>query len=149
MFLNDITGDSYKYGIVTDILKQGTGFNMTASYTLNLSGSTANYNRAYIAGLEEGNPVGAYMSGNSVVKLKKLRKLQQKVNSYRNGYLYGDNGETYRTADNVTVYKHTVSSSNYNLVDISDVDFESGGYEYDYEIDAVSGKILKSQKERD
>jgi len=30
-----------------------------------------------------------------------------------------------------------------------DVDFESGGYEYDYEIDAYSGKILKSQKERD
>ena len=30
-----------------------------------------------------------------------------------------------------------------------DVDFESGGYDYDYEIDAVSGKILKNQKERD
>lgn len=30
-----------------------------------------------------------------------------------------------------------------------DVDFESDGYDYDYEIDATSGKILKSQKERD
>lgn len=30
-----------------------------------------------------------------------------------------------------------------------DVDFEADGYDYDYEIDAESGKILKSRKERD
>ena len=30
-----------------------------------------------------------------------------------------------------------------------DVDFEKDGYDYDYEIDATSGKILKSHKERD
>ena len=30
-----------------------------------------------------------------------------------------------------------------------DVDFEKDGYDYDYEIDAATGKILKSQKERD
>lgn len=30
-----------------------------------------------------------------------------------------------------------------------DVDFEVGGKDYDYEIDAVTGKILKSEKERD
>ena len=30
-----------------------------------------------------------------------------------------------------------------------DVDFEKDGYDYEYEIDATSGKILKSQKERD
>ena len=30
-----------------------------------------------------------------------------------------------------------------------DVDFEKDGYDYDYEIDAASGKILKSRKERD
>lgn len=30
-----------------------------------------------------------------------------------------------------------------------DVSFEKDGYDYDYEIDAASGKILKSEKERD
>ena len=30
-----------------------------------------------------------------------------------------------------------------------DVDFEADGYDYDYEINAESGKILKSEKERD
>ena len=30
-----------------------------------------------------------------------------------------------------------------------DVDFEKDGYDYSYEIDAASGKILKSEKERD
>lgn len=30
-----------------------------------------------------------------------------------------------------------------------DVDFEADGYEYDYEIDAETGKILKSHKEKD
>lgn len=30
-----------------------------------------------------------------------------------------------------------------------DVDFEKDGYDYDYEIDAKTGKILKAEKERD
>ena len=30
-----------------------------------------------------------------------------------------------------------------------DVDFESGGHDYEYEIDALSGKILQARKERD
>lgn len=30
-----------------------------------------------------------------------------------------------------------------------DVDFEASGYDYEYEIDAATGKILRSQKERD
>ena len=30
-----------------------------------------------------------------------------------------------------------------------DVDFEKDGYDYEYEIDAATGKILKSEKERD
>jgi len=30
-----------------------------------------------------------------------------------------------------------------------DVDFEADGYDYDYEVDAESGKILKSRKEKD
>ena len=30
-----------------------------------------------------------------------------------------------------------------------DVDFEAGGYDYEYEIHATSGNILRSQKERD
>ena len=32
---------------------------------------------------------------------------------------------------------------------VYEVDFEAGGYEYEYEIDAASGKILKKEKERD
>ncbi len=32
---------------------------------------------------------------------------------------------------------------------IYDVSFEQGGYEYDYDIDAVSGEIVRSDKERD
>ncbi len=36
-----------------------------------------------------------------------------------------------------------------NGVWIYQVDFKFGGYEYDYEIDAASGKILKSEKEAD
>ena len=32
---------------------------------------------------------------------------------------------------------------------IYEVDFDCSGYEYEYDIDAVSGKILKNQKDRD
>ena len=36
-----------------------------------------------------------------------------------------------------------------NGVMVYEVEFKSGGYEYDYDIDAKTGKILKRQKERD
>ena len=36
-----------------------------------------------------------------------------------------------------------------NGKEIYEVSFEAGGYDYDYEIDAYSGKILRSEKERD
>ena len=32
---------------------------------------------------------------------------------------------------------------------VYEVEFRAGGYEYDYEIDAETGKILKSERERD
>jgi uncharacterized membrane protein YkoI len=32
---------------------------------------------------------------------------------------------------------------------VYDIEFEAGNMEYDYEIDAMSGKVLKSWKERD
>ena len=36
-----------------------------------------------------------------------------------------------------------------NGVMVYEVEFKAGGYEYDYDIDAKTGKILKRQKERD
>ena len=32
---------------------------------------------------------------------------------------------------------------------VYEVSFSAGGYEYDYDIDAYSGKVLRSEKERD
>ena len=32
---------------------------------------------------------------------------------------------------------------------VYELEFRAGGYEYDYEIDALTGKILKSEKEKD
>jgi len=43
----------------------------------------------------------------------------------------------------------TVEKDIENGVTVYEVEFHSGGYEYDYEIDAVTGKILKSDKEID
>lgn len=32
---------------------------------------------------------------------------------------------------------------------VYEIEFEAGGFEYDYDVDAVTGKILKAKKERD
>ncbi|MBQ7039225.1 MAG: S-layer homology domain-containing protein, partial [Clostridia bacterium] len=89
MFLNDVTGDGYKYGIVSDMQKMGIGVTSSASYTLNLAGNTASYNRATVLGLDEGHPVAAQMSGNSVSKLKKLSRLQKDIQRVENSLAYG------------------------------------------------------------
>lgn len=36
-----------------------------------------------------------------------------------------------------------------NGVMVYEVEFKSGGYAYDYDIDAKTGKILKNEKEQD
>ncbi len=51
------------------------------------------------------------------------------------------------TADGVTKLEAELDKERTNVV--YDVSFDANGYEYDYEIDAVSGEILRSDKERD
>ncbi len=51
------------------------------------------------------------------------------------------------TADGVTKLEVELDSEHTKVV--YDVSFDANGYEYDYEIDAVTGEILKSDKERD
>ena len=117
---------------VSDMQKMGIGVTSSASYTLNLAGNTASYNRATVLGLDEGHPVAAQMSGNSVSKLKKLSRLQKDIQRVENSLAYGKDGKIYPLGDNVLVYKKLATSQNYNLVDFEDVDFESGSFEYYY-----------------
>ncbi len=48
-------------------------------------------------------------------------------------------------AENITRYKAELDRD--NGVFLYEIEFVSGGYEYDYEINAVSGAIIKSEKE--
>ncbi len=132
MFLNDVTGDAYKYGIATKVETSKNGMNIQGSYTLNIDGSTVNYAKPVLLNLSSGDAVAVAYSGNQISNVTKLGKLSKKISKVVNGVAYASTGETYMLGDNVKVYKKQGASAIYNSVDIQDVDFSTGSFTYYY-----------------
>ena len=142
IFLNDVTGDGYKYGIVTEATTNAVGMGSNASYTCDIDGGSMLYNKALISGLAQGNPVAVITNGNSISELKKLRKLTDKITKVSDGYAYTSDGEKYILGDNVAVYKKEGTSREHYKVSINDVDFKKGTFEYYYNNTlSVGGRI--------
>ncbi len=132
MFLNDVTGDSRKYGIATKVETSKNGMNIQGSYTLNIDGNTVNYTKSALLNLSSGDAVSVSYSGNQISSVTKLSKLSKRISKVANGVAYASTGETYMLGDNVKVYKKQGASAIYNLVDIQDVDFSTGSFAYYY-----------------
>lgn len=132
MFLNDVTGDAYKYGIATKVETNREGMNIQGSYTLNIDGNSVNYSKSAILNLSSGTAVAVTYSGNQISSVTRLNQLSKKITKVSNGIAYTSSGETYALGDNVKVYKKQGASSIYNLVDIQDVDFTTGSFTYYY-----------------
>ncbi len=56
---------------------------------------------------------------------------------------------THASLTDVEVYSYSSNLDREDGKEVYEIEFRHGEYEYDYEIDAVSGKILKSDRERD
>lgn len=47
------------------------------------------------------------------------------------------------------IYDYLSKFDHEHGTDVYEIEFKANGYEYDYEIEAISGKIIKSEKEYD
>lgn len=120
LILDDVTGDMYDYGILTDIqeleIPSATGssdLNGTYKYIINgtdgiLSTTNVHYN------VEKGPAVFYYKDG-KINGMKNLDKVEIDELSYLTAY---SGNKKYLIADNVQVYLRS-NSYNYNLTDVS------------------------------
>ena len=143
MFLNDVTGDAYKYGIATKVETSKSGMNIQSSYTFDIDGSSINYSKSAILNLSSGTAVAVAYSGNQISSVIKLNKISKKITKVSNGIAYTASGETYALGDNVKVYKKQGASAIYNLVDIQDVDFTTGSFTYYYNNTLAKGGRIR------
>ncbi|PKM74384.1 MAG: S-layer homology domain-containing protein [Firmicutes bacterium HGW-Firmicutes-16] len=97
MILNDVTGDMYKYGILTSFGESAGTINYSYIYNGNSSKYSAN---SLSFGTTEG-PVQIEFSGSSIVSMKNLSKL--KLSSVSSSYVISD-GLEYQIGDNACVY---------------------------------------------
>ncbi len=132
MFLNDVTGDGYAYGVTTDVNTTG-GMTSMGSYTINICGAAMQYNGPIVLQMSVGNAVQGLVKNNSVSSLSKLRKVSKTVTRIDDRYAYTASGEKYALGDNVAVYKHPNDNSyTYNLISLEDLDMSSGTCEVYY-----------------
>jgi len=131
MILKNVTGDTARYGIITEI-KEGKE---NDSYTCIIDGTSKNYSNSEISFNVEEGPAGAYFEGNSLERLKNLEKVEGGISSVSPVSLTSLKGEEFLVATDVVVYRY--ENSEYFL---SDIDEAMSG---EYGVSAYYDKDMK------
>ncbi len=120
LILNDVTGECYEYGIITQAESRTAGNNVGGSYSYNIGGqmgSTSTNGVAYNVGM--GQPVMLLMNGGRPQNIKPLVQLGEKVMKVYNGYITTAANKEYPLSDKVTVFKKT--SYDYTVIPLSEL----------------------------
>jgi len=122
LILNDVTGDTSLYGIVTAISESGGGSGMSSvnvTYSLDSDGSEYRYSGGKFSDLSIISPVQIKLAGGSVQTLDALTKLSGSITQI-NAYSVIAGNTQYRLSDDVVVYRK-LSLHNYALMTLSEL----------------------------
>lgn len=124
LVLNDVTGDSCEYGIVTSVPESSE---RGGAYSIDISGSSCTYSGGYYSDIKIGTPVKAEGEKLGVSALSSLNSLKGNVSAIDNTTVTVG-GNTYKLSDKVKVYKKS-GYLKYELVALSELSDEIGnGY---------------------
>ncbi len=124
LVLNDVTGDSCEYGIVTSVPESSE---RSGAYSIDISGSACMYSGGYYSDIKIGTPVKAEGEKSKVSALSSLNSLKGNVTAIDNTTVTVG-GNTYKVSDKVKVYKKS-GYLKYELVALSELSNEIGnGY---------------------
>lgn len=133
LFLNDVTGDGYSYGIVTNVANN--------VYTCNIAGKIQTFsggNTVYSVG--SGNPVRFTMSNSLVNSITALKEVTDNVKSFTSTEVVTEN-EIYSLSDKVVCYER-VDVGRWQLVPLEDVLGKTSHIEFYYDKSiSLGGKI--------
>ncbi len=103
LFLNNVTGDAHKYGIVIQA-SEITDRSNSRSYTYDIDGVSTTMNGSIFTSVSTGAPSRFVFSGNAIDSITPLTKLNTYV-SQVNDFTVICNGNEYTMSDKVAVYE--------------------------------------------
>lgn len=138
LILNDVTGDAYKYGILTDATNTGTDFGVSGSYKFIVDGTSGAYSSASKSFGASTGPAQIELSGNSILSMTSLTRVT--FTSLTSSSGTASDGTTYALGSGASVYLY--KSGTYSLTSIAAVNtgsYSLSGY-YDQSISS-GGRI--------
>ena len=125
MFLNNVTGDAHKYGIVTRASDYSER-SASRSYTYDIDGTVSTMNGSIFTSVSSGAPSRFVFSGNSIDSITPLVKLQTYVSEVKD-FSVECAGKEYLMSDKVAVYQ---KNSEYQYLKMSKSDLMEHQNEY-------------------
>lgn len=107
IILDDVTGDAYEYGIVTDAQTSESETALSGRYTVNIGGKThtLSINGIY-TGISRGTPVKVIMRNGSISSIAALPMLSGSIDNITTTTVTSDD-KTYTISPDVVVYTRT------------------------------------------
>jgi len=139
IILNDLTGECYSYGIITEANSNNQGMRVSGSYSYDINGVSGNVNtNGGMFSVSKGEPVQLLIAGGTVQNIKPLTKLSASVKQVTDSTLVGSDGTHYPLSGDVVVYHkkqydHTIipvselMTGDYKIAAYHDKDMERGG----------------------
>ncbi len=137
LILKNVTGDAYKFGIVTNKVSTNSEATTPESYVIEIDGIKYNYSSG-IKGIAKGTPIMAIMEDSEIKSFEQLKLFPSKVSKLTHTEAVVNN-MSYTLSDSVLVYKIDKSfnvtrmtlddaiNGNYNLSAYSDKSASEGG----------------------
>lgn len=122
IFLNDVTGDGYSYGVVTDVTLDNTRKYIT-SFILDVKGQQMALNGKYKSTLGTGSVVKIITGSRGVESISGLIEIKDTISDVDYSHVYAG-GKKYSISEDVTVYQK--NGENYTLIKFADIMGASG-----------------------
>lgn len=120
IFLNDVTGDGYSYGVITDVTLNQS---YITSFVMDVKGQQMTLSGKYKSSLAVGDAVKIITGSKGVESISGLIEIKNTVTDIDYSYVYAG-GEKYSISEDVVVYQK--NGENYTLMKFSDIMGVSG-----------------------
>ncbi len=144
LILKNVTGDAYKYGVITNANARIEGFNVSGSYTCDVGGSSYSYSGGVYTNLRDGSPVRVTMSNGRVDGFTALDGSTVKISDIGYTDITLSDGTVLKLSDELKIYR-IVNLSEYTLIPVSELSENISSYNscsiYSDKSEASGGRV--------